>query len=55
MSKRSPQAAGFLIALGALAGLTWGFITEQPNWWVLVGTAAGLALAALLWLLDRSR
>lgn len=55
MQKQSSRAAGILIALGALTGFGWGLLKGDPNWWALVGTAAGAALALLLWFIDRRR
>ena len=55
MKKRSPQAAGILIALGAILGFVWGLLHRQANWWTLVGTLVGAALALLLWLSERRR
>ena len=55
MKSRSPQAAGILIALGAIIGFVWGLTRGEANWWTLVGTLIGAALALLLWLAERRK
>lgn len=48
-------AGGFFIALGILAGVVTGTIYGQPTIGMLIGTAIGLGLAILLWLVDLLR
>jgi len=48
-------AGGFLLALSILAGVVVGTIYRQPSIGFLAGLGAGLALLALVWLLDRGR
>lgn len=50
---RSPSAGGFPIAVGALGGTAIGLYVGQPSIGFLVGTAAGVALALLIWWRDR--
>ncbi|WP_294196357.1 hypothetical protein [uncultured Sphingomonas sp.] len=50
---RSPSAGGFPIAVGALGGTAIGLYAGQPSIGFLVGTAAGVALALLIWWRDR--
>jgi hypothetical protein len=51
----SPRAGGFLLAASILVGTAIGIALRQPTLGVLGGTALGLILALLLWLLDRRR
>ncbi|KTT72349.1 hypothetical protein NS334_09305 [Sphingomonas endophytica] len=50
---RTPSAGGFPIAVGALGGTAIGLYTGQPSIGFLVGLAAGVALAVLIWWRDR--
>ena len=50
---RSPRAGGFLLAAAILAGAGGGIAAGQPTIGALAGVAAGLALLATVWLLDR--
>jgi hypothetical protein len=52
---RSPRAGGFLLAAAILAGAGGGIVAGQPTIGALAGLAAGLALLATVWLLDRIR
>lgn len=53
---RTPLAGGFLIAAGAMGGAVIGQLLQEPIPGFLIGTAAGVALAVAMWLLDvRSR
>ena len=55
MATRKPQAGGFLIFAAIIVGLVWGIATGQATRGALFGTIAGIALATLLWLVDRRR
>jgi hypothetical protein len=55
MAKRTPQAGGFFILVGIVAGLAWGLFVGDPMNGVLIGTAAGVAAALIVWLIDRTR
>ncbi|WP_242095508.1 MULTISPECIES: hypothetical protein [unclassified Sphingomonas] len=46
---RPPAAGGALIALGALGGAAIGFLFGQATPGVLIGIAAGVVLALLIW------
>lgn len=48
-------AGGVFVTIGSLAGFAAGMALGDPLGWTLVGTAAGIALAVLVWLLDRRR
>lgn len=53
---RPPQAAGgIFMAIGTLAGAVAGLLHGQPTIGLLAGFTAGLALALLLWLIQRRR
>ena len=52
--RRFTQAGGSILALSILAGTVAGVIVNQSSIGFLIGLAAGLALAALLWLKDRN-
>ncbi len=55
MNKRQSTAGGgILIALGAIGGAVGGFFAGQASLGLIIGVAAGIALALLLWLRDRS-
>lgn len=53
--RRTPIGGGILIAAGVLGGAVFGISTGQPTVGVLGGTALGVALAALLWAVDKLR
>lgn len=53
MATRNPRAGGFLIALAIIIGTVVGGLRGQPSLGLLVGVVAGLAAAALLWIVDR--
>jgi len=55
MAKRTPVAGGFFLTSAILGGTIWGIVTGNPMKGLLVGTAVGIALAVLIWLVDRKR
>ncbi len=55
MVRRSRKSGGVFIFLGVLAGLVGGVIFGEPSFGVLIGTGAGVAAAAVIWLADRRR
>jgi hypothetical protein len=55
MEKRFTQAGGCLLAFAILIGFVFGAATREPMRGVLMGTIAGIAIAVLLWLVDRRR
>jgi hypothetical protein len=55
MSKRTPAAGGIFLFLGPIIGALYGIGRGQPILWMLVGFGAGIALAILVWLVDRVR
>jgi hypothetical protein len=54
MSNRS-RAGGCFLTLCILAGFPLGLAIGDPMKGVLIGTAAGIALAVLTWVIDRQR
>ena len=55
MRTRSSKAGGFFLTFFIIGGLVAGVVIGNPMQGVLVGTAAGVALARGLWLIDRRR
>jgi hypothetical protein len=53
--RRSSQAGGFLIAIGALGGAAIGFALGQATPGFLIGSASGIGIAIAIWLIDRRR
>jgi hypothetical protein len=51
----STRAGGCFLALCLLAGFPLGLALGNPMKGVLIGAAAGIALAVITWLIDRSR
>lgn len=49
------QAGGSILAISIIAGTVAGTIVNQPSIGILVGTAAGVLLAVLVWVVDRRR
>jgi hypothetical protein len=54
MPNRS-RAGGCFLTVCILAGLPLGLAIRNPMKGVLIGTAVGIALAVLTWLVDRRR
>jgi len=55
MTTPKPLAGGFFLFVAITAGLVWGAATGQAMRGVLLGTTVGLALAVIVWLVDRRR
>lgn len=57
MSKpdKTPRAGGALIAIAILAGAVVGIAWRQPVLGLVAGLVAGIALALLVWLMDKRR
>ena len=55
MTTPKPLAGGFFLFVAITAGLVWGAATDQAMRGVLFGTAGGLVMAVIVWLVDRRR
>lgn len=49
------MAGGFFWMAAILIGAVWGTVAGNPMKGILIGTGLGGAIAAAVWLLDRSR
>jgi hypothetical protein len=54
-SGRYRQAGGAVLAIAIIAGAVAGTVVGQPSIGFLVGAAAGILLAILIWLNDRRK
>ena len=54
-TRRNAAAGGIFLFLGPVVGAVYGISRSEPILWMLDGFAAGVALAILVWLLDRWR
>jgi hypothetical protein len=52
---RNSQAGGFVLAACIIGGTVAGAILHQPSIGFLIGLGAGILLALLIWVVDRSR
>jgi hypothetical protein len=55
MDARTTKAGGCFLTLGILGGVVAGLFSGNLMQGVLIGTAAGVGLALLIWALDRRR
>jgi hypothetical protein len=55
MGARTSRAGGCFLTLCILAGFPLGLAIGNPMKGVLIGTGLGIALAVVLWLIDRRR
>ena len=55
MATRTTMAGGCFLTIGLLGGFVAGILLRNPMQGVLVGFAAGAALALVVWLIDRWR
>jgi len=55
MASNTTRAGGCFLTTCILAGFVVGFLIGNPMKGVLIGTAAGAAIAVLVWLIDRWR
>ena len=49
------MAGGFILMAAILGGAAWGISIGNPIKGLLIGTAIGIAVAGLIWLVDRGR
>jgi hypothetical protein len=52
---RNSQAGGFVLAACIIGGTVAGAILHQPSLGFVIGLGAGILLAVVIWLIDRSR
>lgn len=53
--RRNAAAGGVFLFLGPVIGAIYGISRSEPILWMLYGFGAGVALAILVWLVDRWR
>jgi UDP-N-acetylmuramyl pentapeptide phosphotransferase/UDP-N-acetylglucosamine-1-phosphate transferase len=53
--RRTPAAGGIFLFLGPVVGALYGIGRGEPILWMLYGFGAGIALALLIWLIDRRK
>ena len=55
MSAPTTRAGGCFLTICILAGFPLGLAIGNPMKGILIGTAAGICLALITWLIDRNR
>ena len=53
--RRTPAAGGIFLFLGPVIGVLYGLGRGDPILWMLYGFGIGVALAALIWFIDRRK
>ncbi len=53
--RRNAKAGGIFLFLAPVIGLMYGIGRGNPTKWLLVGFAIGLAITAIVWVLDRRK
>lgn len=53
--RRTPAAGGIFLFLGPVIGTLYGIGRGEPILWMHYGFGAGVALALIIWLIDRRR
>ena len=53
--RRSTAAGGIFLFLGPVIGVLYGIGRGDPVGWMIYGFGVGIALAILIWLVDRRR
>jgi hypothetical protein len=53
--RRTPAAGGIFLFLGPVIGALYGIGRGEPIQWMLYGFGAGVALAVIIWLVDKRR
>ena len=54
-NKRTPMAGGFAVMICTVAGALWGISHGWGSAGMVYGLGAGLAIAAVVWVVDRAR
>jgi len=55
MQRSTARAGGCFLTICILAGFPLGLAIGNPMKGILIGTAAGICLALITWLIDRNR
>ncbi len=55
MAKRNSLSGGFFLMLAILGGLVLGTLSGEPSMGVIAGTALGIVVAVILYIVDRRR
>ncbi|QIK96296.1 hypothetical protein G7076_07405 [Sphingomonas sp. HDW15A] len=55
MANHSPAAGGFFLIAPIVAGFVYGLTTGEAMAWTFIGLIVGLALALIVWLVERRR
>ena len=55
MTSQPTAAGGFFLIVAILGGFFWGVSRGDPLGGALIGTLVGIAVAVVVWLIDRRR
>ena len=55
MQPSGSRAGGIFVAIGSLGGFAGGLALGDPVGWTVIGTAVGIVLALLVWVIDRRK
>lgn len=53
--RRTPAAGGIFLFLGPVIGVLYGIGRGEPILWMLYGFGVGVALALIIWIMDRRK
>jgi hypothetical protein len=53
--RRTPAAGGIFLFLGPVIGALYGIGRGEPILWMLYGFGIGVALAVIIWLVDKRK
>ena len=54
-NRRTPAAGGIFLFLGPVIGALYGIGRGEPFRWTVYGFGIGVALAIIIWLVDKRR